>query len=77
VTWPPEQHEHPPVTTWTLQIQYEPDGWWSDHTSGLAPLESAEQFKARRQADNPRRRYRLVRVTTTQVVEAPRDGGAW
>lgn len=68
MSWPPEQctDEH---IAWTLQVQRETGGWWSNHTSGLYSREYAEGLKAERQAANPKLRYRLVRVTTTYTVE--------
>lgn len=68
MSWPPEQRRAEDVS-WTLQVQYRHDGWWSDHTSGLSPREDADAFKAERQAANPKLRYRLVRVTTTYTIE--------
>lgn len=69
MTWPPEQRERPPEISWMLQIQYKPGGWWSDHTGDLFTREKADAFMDERRAANPKCRYRLVRVTTTFVIE--------
>ncbi|MEU6768555.1 hypothetical protein ABZ916_39355 [Streptomyces sp. NPDC046853] len=69
MTWPPEQTEAPPAVSWTLQVRYRPDGWWSDHTGGLVERSAADALLAERQSANPQLRYRLVRDTTTRVVE--------
>jgi hypothetical protein len=71
VSWPPEQRHLGPETSWTLQVQYEPDGWWSNHTANLIRRADADALKAERQAANPKLRYRLVRVTTTHTLERP------
>jgi hypothetical protein len=52
-----------------LQVQYKPDGWWSDHTAGLYDREEADELMAERRAANPQLRYRLIRVTTTHTIE--------
>jgi len=70
MSWPPEQRKDQHVS-WTLQIQHERGGWWSNHTSGLQ-YEDAEALKAERQAANPKLRYRLIRVTTTHTIETSR-----
>lgn len=62
-------HERPPQVSWLLQIQYKPRGAWSDHTGDLFSLDAAAEFMADRRAAYPMCRYRLVRVTTTHVVE--------
>ena len=60
--------ERPDEVAWLLQIQYEPRGPWSDHTR-LYNWEEAKELRAERRAANPKCRYRLVRVTTTYMVE--------
>lgn len=71
MSWPPEQRHRGPETSWTLQVQYRHDGWWSDHTANLFRREDADRLMAERQAANPKLRYRLVRVTTTYTLERP------
>lgn len=68
VSWPPDQRTDEHIA-WTLQVQREPGGWWSNHTGGLYWREDADQLLAERQAANPKFRYRLVRVTTTYTIE--------
>lgn len=72
MTWPPEQLKRPPDVSWTLQVQQESGGWWSNHTSGLFPREAADALLADRRAAYPQLRYRLVRLTTTYTVERAR-----
>lgn len=69
MTWPPEQRKRPPEVSWTLQVQYKPGGWWSDHTSSLFPREKADALMAERQAVGLGLSFRLVRVTTTYTLE--------
>ena len=71
MTWPPEQRKRPPEVSWTLQIQQQPDGWWSNHTSDLFTREDADSLMAEQRAAYPTCRYRLVRVTTTYTLERP------
>lgn len=66
------KHERPQQVSWMLQIQYKPGGAWSDHTSDLFSPDGAAEFMAERRASHPKMRYRLVRVTTTFVVESER-----
>lgn len=70
MSWPPEQRNDKHVS-WTLQIQHERGGWWSNHTANLQ-REDAEALKAERQAAHPKLRYRLIRVTTTYTIENSR-----
>lgn len=72
MTWPPKQRTRTGIS-WTLQIQYKPGGWWSDHTAHLS-REDAEALMAERQTATAQCRYRLVRATTTYSIE--RQDGA-
>ncbi|WP_460071116.1 hypothetical protein [Streptomyces sp. YKOK-I1] len=56
--------------SWVLQVQYKPDGPWSDHTADLFSLPQAQEFLAARRTANPKCQYRLIRVTATTTVEA-------
>jgi hypothetical protein len=53
-----------------LQIQYQPKGPWNDHTGSLFTPAEANSLLTARRAANPKCRYRLVRVTTTYMVES-------
>lgn len=68
MSWPPEQ-ERADHVEWMLQIQYKPGGWWSNHTGDLFSREQADALLAERRRLNPKCRYRLLRLTTTYVVE--------
>lgn len=66
------KHQRPPQISWMLQVQYKPDGAWSDHTSDLFSPDRAAELLAERRGAYPKCRYRLVRVTTTFAVESER-----
>lgn len=65
-------HERPPEVSWMLQIQHQPRGPWRDHTGDLFRSDKAAELLAERRAANPKCRYRLVRLTTTYIVESER-----
>lgn len=69
MAWLAEKLERPDQISWLLQIQYQPDGPWNDHTGNLFDLDEAVEFMNERQADNPKGRYQLVKVTVRHTLQ--------
>ncbi len=64
------EYERPAEISWKLQIKW-PNEPWRNHTGGLFTREDADALLAEQRRANPKRQWRLVRVTTTYTVEAP------
>ena len=80
----PETHQpvKPTSHTWTFEVCYDGDKWhgcgptYDDSVFGNAHETAQEDFLHRAENDKQRRRFRMIRATTTHVVEAEHQAAA-
>lgn len=77
-----QQPVKPTSHTWTFEVCYDGDKWhgcgptYDDSVFGNAHETAREDFQHRAENDKQRRRFRMIRATTTYVVEAEHQAAA-